>query len=84
MLSSGEHHEEASHQVHLLTRLRAAQWQFRTQHVEALLVEYKARHEACTSGEAMPGPYVRMHMEDDASGLGNELPGVVTGTLLGD
>lgn len=81
MLGGGEHHEEASHQVHLLMRLRAAEWQFRTQHVEALLEEYKGRHEACTSGEAMPGPYILMRMEDDASGLGNELPAVVTGTF---
>ena len=41
---------------------------------------YREQHLECTSGESMPGPYVVVRIEDKAAGIGNELPGIITGT----
>lgn len=49
------------------------------QPLEARLKEYREQHLECTCGNAMPGPYIVVRIEDKAAGIGNELPGVITG-----
>ena len=49
------------------------------QPLEGRLTGYREQHVECTSGESMPGPYVVMRIEDKAAGIGNELPGIITG-----
>ena len=49
------------------------------QPLEGRLRGYRERHLECTSGESMPGPYVVVRIEDKAAGIGNELPGIITG-----
>ena len=43
------------------------------------LEEYREQHLTCTDEDAMPGPYIVVRIEDKAAGIGNELPGVITG-----
>lgn len=46
------------------------------------LEEYRDQHLECTDGNGMPGPYIVVRIEDKAAGIGNELPGVITGGQL--
>ena len=71
-----------THTVMQCCRLRYADWQARMQPLESRLQDYRNHHLACTSGDAMPGPYLVVRIEDKAAGIGNELPGVITGTAL--
>ena len=64
----------------MLQRLRAVEWDTRSQPLEELLHAYEARHTACVESNKLPGPYLVVRMQDDASGIGNQLPSVVTGT----
>ena len=49
------------------------------QPLEGRLKDYREQHLECTSGESMPDPYVVVRIEDKAAGIGNELPGIITG-----
>ena len=49
------------------------------QSLQSRLREYREQHLECTSGQGMPGPYVVVRIEDKAAGIGNELPGIITG-----
>lgn len=62
-------------------RLRYAEWQARMHPLEGRLKEYREQHLQCTCEDAMPGPYIVVRIEDAAAGIGNELPGVITGVL---
>jgi hypothetical protein len=70
---------EAVDKVKQLQRTRAMEWQYRMQHVEELLEAYKVRHQACVDSKTLPGPYITLVMPDDGAGIGNQLPGVVSG-----
>ena len=48
------------------------------------LEEYRDQHLQCTDGDAMPGPYIVVRIEDKAAGIDNELPGVITGAWLAE
>ena len=77
--------KDAVHVAHTVVRccrLRYAEWQARMQPLESRLKEYRNQHLTCTNGDAMPGPYLVVHIEDKAAGIGNELPGVITGTVV--
>ncbi|CAK0786745.1 hypothetical protein CVIRNUC_009959 [Coccomyxa viridis] len=63
-------------------RLRHAEWQARMQPLDGRLRGYREQHLECTRGDSMPGPYVVMRIEDKAAGIGNELPGIITGLFL--
>ena len=66
----------------LCCRLRFADWQARMQPLAGRLEEYRDQHLTCTGGSNMPEPYIVVRIEDKAAGIGNELPGVITGTQL--
>ena len=63
-------------------RLRYADWQARMQPLAGRLEEYRDQHLTCTDGDGKPGPYIVVRIEDKAAGIGNELPGVITGTVF--
>jgi hypothetical protein len=51
-------------------------------HVQALddiIFKYKTRHAECVNSSGLPPKYVLMSMTDDYAGLGNQLPGIITG-----
>lgn len=50
------------------------------QPLDGRLRGYREQHLECTRGDSMPGPYVVVRIEDKAAGIGNELPGIITGT----
>ena len=72
---------EAVDKVKQLMRTRAMEWQYRMQHIEDLLEAYKVRHQACVDAKSLPGPYITFVMPDDGAGIGNQLPGVVSGQI---
>jgi hypothetical protein len=65
----------------LLFRLRVAQ-EARAESWRELLAQFEERQRACTAGEHFPEPYVVLSIQDKAGGVGNLLPGVVTGQSL--
>ncbi|BDA47125.1 probable galactoside 2-alpha-L-fucosyltransferase [Coccomyxa sp. Obi] len=83
--SSSEHYhssDAAIAKVEAIQRLKASEWQARSQPLEALLHSYRSRHEACVkAGNDLPGKYVKVTGSDNI-GIGNGLPAVLTGLLL--
>ena len=65
--------------VRALQRLRKAEWDARMQPLASLLEAYAARHRACEAGAGMPGGVILVRMPDAAAGIGNQIPGVITG-----
>ena len=63
----------------MFSRLRFTEWQARNQPLEERLKEYREQHLQCTHGDAMPDPYMVFRKEDNIDGLGNQLPGFITG-----
>lgn len=60
-------------------RVKALDWQARTQPLEGLLLSYRARHDACVKNDnGLPGKYILV-TSDDNLGIGNTLPTVITG-----
>ena len=72
-------HRNTMHKVRMLQRLRAAEWEMRRDAIEDLLQGYRARHQACVNSTGLPGPYFLLHTPDNASGIGNQLPSVISG-----
>jgi xyloglucan fucosyltransferase len=72
-------HRNAVHKIRMLQRLRAAEWEMRRDAVEDLLQGYRARHLACQNSSGLPGPYFLLHTMDNVSGIGNQLPSVISG-----
>lgn len=67
-----------------LCRARTALWGIRTKPVEELLAQFWEHQLACTEGkQELPRPYVLLRtgtlIGDSIGGIGNRLPGVVTG-----
>ena len=63
----------------MMQKMRAVEWEARTQPLEELLQAYRARHLACMSSKRLPGQYMLNRMANNASGIGNQLPSVITG-----
>ena len=72
-------HRNAVHKVRMLQRLRAAEWELRRDAVEDLLQAYRARHQACVNSSGLPGQYFVLHTLNNVSGIGNQLPSVISG-----
>ena len=72
------------HKVRALQQLRRAEWDARMQPLASLLEAYAARHRGCEAGKGMPGGVVLVRMPDDAkTGIGNQIPSIITGLRLG-
>lgn len=66
-------------QVEGIQWLKGLGWKARTKPLEALLLSYRARHEACVKiDNGLPGNYIRVTSNSDL-GTGNTLPSVITG-----
>lgn len=73
----------AMQKVRALQQLRRAEWDARMQPLASLLEAYVARHRGCEAGEGMPGGAVLVRMPDDAkTGIGNQIPSIITGLRL--
>ena len=65
-------------------REAGAKRELREASLRELLTRYSLRHLACTDDSKIMGPYVVMRASNTAAGIGNLLPGVITGTIPGN